>query len=376
MNKADEALALAPAPPSHATLPSPLDLSRLFERRSDRYLRRLLPGFCAVFGIAVLGAGLWSYLLGTGQSPGSLVIRLALVATASFTYRMPRSGPSPTGRASFVYFLHAVALAVSVHPVGDGVLEAMPTLFFWMVAAGLLEPRPRQCLRILAPPALLYGALGALMLPSAAAFAIWIACIAAPALAIMLGMASLRVRRETWLRERKLLSACRYDNLSGALSRAYLTELARHDLSLAQRHGHALAVAMLDIDHFKRVNDTYGHAAGDAVIRALVATCMNTLRASDYVGRVGGEEFVCVLPEAGAEEAAVCAERIRETFAGQQIPGAPSELRCTVSIGISVCRDRCDWETLLREADGALYGAKGAGRNRVVVAGHQHHQAA
>lgn len=374
MNKAEQSL--APARPAHTRPASPLDLPRLFERRSDRYLRRLLPGFCTVFGIAVLGAGLWSYLLGQGQSPGSLVIRLGLVAAASFAYRMPRSGASPTRRASFVYVLHGAALAVTVHPLGDGVLEAMPTLFFWMVAAGLLEPRPRQCLRMLAPPALLYGVLAALMLPSATAFAIWLACVAAPALAVMLGMASLRVRRETWLRERRLLSECRYDNLSGALSRAYLTELARHDLALAQRHGHVLAVAMLDLDHFKRVNDTYGHAAGDAVIRALVATCMNSLRASDYVGRVGGEEFVCVLPEAGAEEASLCAERIRETFARQPIPGAPPELRCTVSIGISVCHDRCDWETLLREADGALYGAKGAGRNRVVVTGHQHHRAA
>ena len=374
MSKAHDAL--APPAPAPAGRPSPLDLPRLFERRADRYLRRLLPGFCAVFGIAVLASGLWSYLVGAGQSSASLVIRLALVAGASFAYRMPRSGPSPASRASLVYLLHATALAMTVHPLGDGVLEAMPALFFWMVAAGLLEPRPRQCLRILAPAALLYGALGALMLPSTAAFAICTACIAAPLLAVALGTGTLRVRREAWLRERKLLSACRYDNLSGALSRGYLTELARHDLSLAQRHGHALAVAMLDIDHFKRVNDTYGHAAGDAVIRALVATCMQTLRASDYVGRVGGEEFVCVLPEAGAEEAAVCAERIRETFAGQQIAGAPPELRCTVSIGISVCRDRCDWETLLREADGALYGAKGAGRNRVVLAVHQHHRAA
>jgi len=223
-------------------------------------------------------------------------------------------------------------------------------------------------LRILAPTALLYAALGALMLPSAVTLAIWAGCVAAPALAIALGSGTLRLRQEIWLRERELLHACRYDSLSGALSRAYLTELAQHDLALAKRHGRSLGVAMLDIDHFKGVNDAYGHSVGDAVIRALTSTCMTTLRATDYVGRLGGEEFACVFPEAGEEEALACAERVREPFAGLEIPSAPPELRCTVSIGIAVYRGERDWETLLREADRALYGAKAAGRNRVVLA--------
>lgn len=231
-------------------------------------------------------------------------------------------------------------------------------------------------MRILAPTALLCAAAGVLMLPSTAAFAIWGLAIAAPLLAIALGEGALRLRHEAWLRERQLLRACRYDNLSGALSRAYLTELARHDLSLAQRHQRSLAVAMLDIDRFKRVNDLHGHAVGDAVIRALAASCMKTLRSTDYVGRVGGEEFVCVLPEADAEEARICAERVRNAFANVQIPGAPQDLRCTVSIGISVFSRQPDWETLLREADAALYQAKSGGRNRVVLAGSRPHDAA
>jgi diguanylate cyclase (GGDEF)-like protein len=362
-----------PAPADEPALPQ---LARLFERRSERYLRRLLPGFSTVFGISVLGAGIWDYLVGAGQTPASLVLRLALVALASFAYRMPRAGPSPASRAAAVYILHGAALAVGSRPFADGLLDAMPTLFIWMVAAGLLEPRPRQCLRMLAPVAVLYAVLGAPMLPSSATFAIWGACVAAPLLAIALGATSGRLRREAWLRERKLLSACRYDNLSGALSRAYLTELARHDLALAQRHGRSLAVAMLDIDHFKRVNDTYGHAVGDAVIRALTATCMRTLRESDYIGRVGGEEFVCVFPEAGAAEALTCAERVRTSFATLSMPGAPPDLRCTVSIGIAVCHDHCDWEALLREADGAMYDAKNGGRNRVILAGRQRNLAA
>jgi diguanylate cyclase (GGDEF)-like protein len=341
---------------------------RLFERRCERYLRRLLPGFCAVFGISVLADGMWSYLALSAQTPASLVLRLTLVAIASFAYRMPRAGPPPVERIAFVYAVHAVALAVAARPLADNLIHAMPALFVWMIAAGLVEPRPGPCLRILAPTALLYAALGALMLPSAVTLSIWAGCVAAPALAIALGSGTLRLRQEIWLRERELLHACRYDSLSGALSRAYLTELAQHDLSLAKRHGRSLGVAMLDIDHFKGVNDTYGHSVGDAVIRALTSTCMTTLRATDYVGRLGGEEFACVFPEAGEEEALGCAERVRQAFAGLEIPGAPPELRCTVSIGIAVYRDERDWETLLREADRALYGAKAAGRNRVVLA--------
>lgn len=360
-----------PAAPSAAS-----DTQRLFERRSQRYLRRLLPGFSAVFGISVLGAGMWSYAVDSGQTPASLALRLALVAIASFAYRMPRWGLSLTGRTGFVYAIHAAALACTSRPFADGLSHAMPILFVWMIAAGLIEPRPGPCARILAPATLLCAVAGVLMLPSMAALAAWCASIAAPLLAIALGSATLRLRQESWLRERQLLQACRYDNLSGALSRAYVTELARHDLSLAQRHQHSLAVAMLDLDHFKRVNDLYGHAVGDAVIRALAASCMKTLRSTDYVGRVGGEEFVCVLPEADADEALTCAERVRSTFASLQIPGAPQDLRCTVSIGISVYDGQPDWETLLREADTALYEAKTAGRNRVVLAKSRDHMAA
>jgi diguanylate cyclase (GGDEF)-like protein len=349
-------------------LPSSPRTRRLFERRCERYLRRLLPGFCAVFGISVLADGMWSYLALSAQTPATLVFRLALVAIASFAYRMPRAGPPPARRTAFVYAVHAAALAIAARPLADGLTHAMPALFVWMIMAGLVEPRPGRCLRILAPTALLYAALGALMFPSRAAFAVWAGCVAAPALATALGSGTLRLREELWLRERQLLHACRYDSLSGALSRSYLTELAQHDLSLAKRHGRSLGVAMLDIDHFKGVNDTYGHAVGDAVIRALTSTCMRTLRATDYVGRLGGEEFACVFPETGAEEALACAERVRAAFAGQEIPGAPPELRCTVSIGIAVYRDERDWEMLLREADQALYSAKSGGRNRVVLA--------
>ena len=340
----------------------------MFARREERFLRRLLPGFAAVFGIGVLAAGIWDWLQDGNQTPSSLFLRLALVALASFAYGEPRSGPAAASRGAAIYLAHAGALATTAGPLADGLRHGMPVLFAWMCCAGLVESRPRQCIRMLAPTAAASALAGALALSPAAALVNAANGAVAIALALLLGAQRRRLRREAWLRECRLLDACRYDNLSGALARGFLTQIAQHDIAMAQRHGRPLAIAMLDLDHFKQVNDQFGHATGDAVIKALVASCTGVLRASDYVGRLGGEEFVCVMPDTGAEQALVCAERMRAAFAALRIPSAPAELRCTVSIGIAVFRGRGDWNALLREADTALYKAKAGGRNRVVPA--------
>jgi diguanylate cyclase (GGDEF)-like protein len=221
----------------------------------------------------------------------------------------------------------------------------------------------------LLPPALLYLGAGALVLERA----VWLAGIAVCALAAMLALLVACVQgarhRAQQRREAELLDACRFDSLSGAMSRAYLTERGARDLSLARRHGRPLTVAMIDIDHFKRVNDTHGHATGDAVIRALVATCRNSLRHEDYVGRIGGEEFVCVMPETGASEGMACAERIRTEFARVHLACPTGEVSATISIGVAVLAEQSGWDALLGEADAAMYRAKHAGRNRCVLAG-------
>jgi diguanylate cyclase (GGDEF)-like protein len=126
---------------------------------------------------------------------------------------------------------------------------------------------------------------------------------------------------------------------------------------------------MLDIDHFKRVNDVHGHAAGDVVLCAMVSACRRCLRASDYLGRVGGEEFVCVMPELSAADALACAERMRREVAAQRVPVDGGRLHITVSLGLAVLDDaHADWESLLRAADAALYRAKAQGRDRTVLA--------
>ena len=124
---------------------------------------------------------------------------------------------------------------------------------------------------------------------------------------------------------------------------------------------------MLDLDHFKSVNDRYGHAAGDAVLRAAVDAWEGQLRGRDPLGRVGGEEFVVVCPDTTEEQAGVVAGRLLEATRGLRFPKIDPELRVSVSIGIAQCRRDEGRDSLLDRADAALYRAKHQGRNQVAV---------
>ena len=126
---------------------------------------------------------------------------------------------------------------------------------------------------------------------------------------------------------------------------------------------------MLDLDHFKQINDSYGHAIGDDALAALSTTIQATLRTSDFVGRFGGEEFVILLPDTGRHEAEIVAEKIRAAVAIMTVPGVTRPI--TASIGLAVLPDDAtDSATLLRNADRALYTANSNGRNRVEAANH------
>jgi diguanylate cyclase (GGDEF)-like protein len=128
-----------------------------------------------------------------------------------------------------------------------------------------------------------------------------------------------------------------------------------------------LSVLMLDIDHFKKINDTYGHPAGDAVIKRLAETCAQALRPSDIVGRYGGEEFIISLPETEEAEAKLVAERLRRSIAATTVATARGPIRLTVSIGIATSAEDVPLSDMIQRADAALYKAKERGRNRVEI---------
>jgi diguanylate cyclase (GGDEF)-like protein len=176
------------------------------------------------------------------------------------------------------------------------------------------------------------------------------------------------VRQRAYLSEKALLYSSRHDSMTGACNRAFLTELAERELALARRHGRPLAVAMLDIDHFKRINDEYGHATGDEVIRQLASCCIGTLRSIDHFGRIGGEEFVAIMPETGMADAINCAERMRANIEQLRVATPQGTLRFTASFGVAMLtEEHPHWSALLNDADAAMYRAKNTGRNRVAA---------
>ncbi len=160
--------------------------------------------------------------------------------------------------------------------------------------------------------------------------------------------------------------AATLDEMTGSINRRRITELGRLEVERAHRYGRPLSVLLLDIDHFKHVNDTFGHATGDVVLKALARIVERTLRRSDLFARHGGEEFLALLPETRPEFAAHLAERVREAIEKELVVSTDDgPLRCTVSIGIaSIDASHNNWVDLLEAADVALYTAKALGRNR------------
>jgi diguanylate cyclase (GGDEF)-like protein len=157
------------------------------------------------------------------------------------------------------------------------------------------------------------------------------------------------------------------DTLTGLWNRRRLFEMAQHEFNRSRRQKAPLAALMLDIDHFKAVNDTHGHQSGDRVL-AEVAKCLkDAMRAADIVARYGGEEFVVLMPDAGLIDGVACAERIRESIANLVVSDGKDSAHVTVSVGAadSVGGGATTPEELLRQADAAMYAAKAAGRNCV-----------
>jgi two-component system cell cycle response regulator len=157
------------------------------------------------------------------------------------------------------------------------------------------------------------------------------------------------------------------DSLTDLFNHRHIMDLVHHEFERVGRYQNAFSVLMIDVDHFKRINDEHGHPAGDAVLREMAQLLRETLRTTDALGRYGGEEFVAVLPHTSPEEARQTAERIRYRVQQNRFHAGDKEVRVSVSVGMATCPSSTvdTPEALLREADKALYRAKEAGRNRV-----------
>lgn len=184
--------------------------------------------------------------------------------------------------------------------------------------------------------------------------------------ALIAALAILQLR--TWLRLRSARNEASTDALTGAASRRKILAVLSNALQHSRTHGNPVSVVALDIDHFKPINDQYGHAAGDLVLQRVSAICREHLRATDDFGRIGGEEFLALLPATGTLDAARLAERLRAAVADLRLHPPLQDVRVSISLGVATaCGTDSDTEALLARADAALYAAKRHGRDRVEV---------
>lgn len=167
------------------------------------------------------------------------------------------------------------------------------------------------------------------------------------------------------LSEDALRLAARTDLLTGLVNRRELDDRFRAEKSLAERHATTFCIAIADIDHFKRVNDTYGHLAGDRILTNIAYILASSLRTEDICGRWGGEEFLLILPHIDLDSAAVVAEKLRRAVENSHTEWEDQTIDVTISLGVAAFRPGMSQEACIAAADEALYRAKSNGRNRV-----------
>jgi diguanylate cyclase (GGDEF)-like protein len=191
-------------------------------------------------------------------------------------------------------------------------------------------------------------------------------------LAVMAFLATVMVMCDLWFLvtelERELVEQARTDPLTGAMNRRAMEEAALREVSRSVRHGSPLSAIMIDIDHFKRLNDARGHAAGDRALRGLVCLVKTMLRSQDLFARVGGEEFTILLPDTPLSACTLTAERVRSAIEALETSCETGSIKFTVSVGVAQFDPVCaDWEEMIRRADAAMYRAKEHGGNSVSV---------
>jgi diguanylate cyclase (GGDEF)-like protein len=187
---------------------------------------------------------------------------------------------------------------------------------------------------------------------------------------LAVGRRILTLQNELLRKEQELSFQAQHDSLTGLWNRGAIMTFMEREIARSRRCGSQIGVLMLDIDHFKQINDTYGHTTGDKVLVDVGQRLTSGIRTYDWVGRYGGEEFLVLLSDCNTETVKLCAERIREIVADEPVTASGKPLKVTVSVGAALCpnEDSTTCQEFLQLADKALYRAKQNGRNRVELA--------
>jgi diguanylate cyclase (GGDEF)-like protein len=294
---------------------------------------------------------------GFGGRP-ALPYGLVAVATALavvFTYVVP-SLHWRTATLSIVFALLTALLGAAAWRVREGPRARSQWLMVAIGASGVVVLAGRALSLLLSP-----GSLPFVFASSPLQAAVYGYGAIAPLIATFAFMLMCNDRINA-----DLVRSASSDALTGIMNRRAIQALAGRLLAGAHRQGRPLSLLLIDADHFKRINDAYGHAAGDLALKHLVHTLSLGLRGGDHIGRLGGEEFVVLMEDTRLEDARQAAERLRERVAQTPLRHEAAELALEVSIGLASAAPGDDVDALLRRADRALYAAKHQGRNRVV----------
>lgn len=350
-----------------------------FEDYSHYFGARLYPhiGNLTLVGVAIIlvFGVVDSFLADSREALGVMwLLRLGaalLLGSSGWILRKNRGGWGPARLTLYLGILSFLALAANYIVLTDHLELAGFTMVFFFLGVHALGPLLRMGDFLLASVGCLLAAATLMLLSDLRVEDYLLAGFFAVPLQFFLGLAlvtSQRAAAEQYdlARQNFLFSAL--DTMTQLLNRRTWYEQAGSCLRSRARHQGTLAFLMLDIDHFKRFNDTWGHDCGDIVIREVASQLVAGTRGQDVVGRLGGEEFGILLPETELPGAVETAERIRHSVESLSLRYGSQELTVTVSIGVAAVRvDREDLDVLVKQGDEALYQAKKAGRNRTVA---------
>lgn len=351
------------------------------DRRQRIRLRRVLVA-SAVYWLAALGQW-WAASAGLAEPHLAQALILCLAPGMCGFYLLLRSGvtlrcadPALT-LPQIVFAIVVMALAYLINPPVRGVV-LMLVAFVLVFAAFTVDPKASRALGWLA-----VGVLGAAMAAGAtmapAKFDpviervhFFFAAVVLPAMSMLAGdLSSMRMRLKQQKAElqdvlERIHKLATRDDLTGLVNRRHMEELAEMEHRRALRSGRAPCLCLLDLDHFKRINDVHGHAAGDEVLRLFALHASLALRETDVLARWGGEEFLVLLPDTDPGEAQQGFERLRDLLERDETWGDRPHLRVSFSAGLTAWRGGEALRDALARADLALYEAKASGRNRLV----------
>jgi diguanylate cyclase (GGDEF)-like protein len=328
--------------------------------------------------LLVVSFNAWDWFVDPVHAKLALGVRLlggALIVASGVMQRQLRRVEFAPHIAKFRLLVSSATISLALALLDDGFLVGLSGLVIALLGAAYSAIDRRDVVPLFLPPILLAMAIMAIAGVERFVF-VNAACFLLLSLAV--GWLLARVMEDSYRRayelEQALLRESRIDALTGVLNRRALEEQGASELSLCRRHKQPFAVLMIDLDHFKDVNDRFGHPVGDEVLRAVAGHCLGLIRDSDRFGRWGGEEFLAVLPETPREQAFALAERMRQAVANAGLEFGGDVQRVTVSIGVAgedvpaVGETADAWAALVKAADEGMYAAKAAGRNRVEMA--------